>query len=758
MNLLTNNSLLSEHPKDIDISLKTHQLAMLQRCIDIENIPDNKFGIMSDKPGTGKTYVILSLIYKTIETNKINIIVVPQNIYKQWTNSIELFNKKISYKKFIEYENIMSLYLNPKILLESDIIITTSSYYHIIATTINSLNISVDRVFFDEIDSISNIICTNINSNFLWFISASFNKDYVGYFKNKLDKNLDIITCKCDSDFIDENIYLGKPIKKYYLCKNIYIDYILGSVVSIKELRGLNAMDYTLYKQDFQNYKAKNEREVIELILDSRKKTVLFDKNQLEDSKEKIKFYEKFIDKEYYQDELKKKIDKLYFINDFKINVLDLISNFDSYIDHKTCNLKTIRITLDDIIDIIYNFDDFNETFNNYFINKIKNISIDNLIANLNKLLIIIDSVIEFCDKEKDFKNYLNELIESFNNFDNSLISEEKIKMNQDIIEIYNKNIKENEDKITLIYKRLEENNCCSTCYDELNNSNTIYITSECCNNKVCEDCFKKWYFDMKKESCIYCNKDKVNFNTFLFYENENFKDKHDDKHENNSIKNSEKIDLINYNENKYFYLKDFIYSLKEIEKKVIIFSDFPNIFHDIECICNENGINYVDLDKGNIKDIDYSVNEYKYGNAKVLLSNSTLFGCGMNLENSTDIIFVHKMEESIERQVIGRAQRLGRKSILNIIYLQYENECEYIEKKYTYDNYYIDQSVSKNDQLSGYYAEKQFYNILENINNLNIGTNNVNELEGNLTIINDLPKYDHIIDVNLEELITSLH
>ena len=58
-NLLSFDSPLNDHPKDVSITLKNHQLAMLKKCISIENIPENKYGIMNDKLGTGKTYVIL---------------------------------------------------------------------------------------------------------------------------------------------------------------------------------------------------------------------------------------------------------------------------------------------------------------------------------------------------------------------------------------------------------------------------------------------------------------------------------------------------------------------------------------------------------------------------------------------------------------------------------------------------------------------------------------------------------------------------
>ena len=68
---------------------------------------------------------------------------------------------------------------------------------------------------------------------------------------------------------------LNDPNKRYYLCKNIYIDHILDNMVSNREMLSLNAMDYTLYK-------ATSEKEVIELLLKNKKTHVEF---------EKIKFF-----------------------------------------------------------------------------------------------------------------------------------------------------------------------------------------------------------------------------------------------------------------------------------------------------------------------------------------------------------------------------------------------------------------------------------------------------------------------------------
>jgi superfamily II DNA or RNA helicase len=105
LHLLSDESPIDKHPQHISIKLKKHQLAMLKRCKDIEKKENNIFGIMSDKPGTGKTYVILSLIYDSLTSNKTHIIVVPQNIYSQWILSIENFSNELKYKKFIKKTN-----------------------------------------------------------------------------------------------------------------------------------------------------------------------------------------------------------------------------------------------------------------------------------------------------------------------------------------------------------------------------------------------------------------------------------------------------------------------------------------------------------------------------------------------------------------------------------------------------------------------------------------------------------------------------
>ena len=923
--LLNSYSPKANIPNNINIKLKEHQLAMLQRCIDIENIENNLFGIMCDKPGTGKTYVILSLIYYfkfNQKEHQTNIIIVPQNIYTQWIISIEKFSNNLTYNKFINYENIMSLYLKPDILQNNDIILTTSSYYHIIATTLNSLNIRISRIFFDEIDSISNIISTKIDANFIWFVSASFNIDYLGYYGNKIKNyDIDIIKCQCDNDYIDENIYLETPIKKYYLCKNIYIDNILESVVTKKELRRLNAMNFTLNKKEFEQNKVNNEKEVINLIIKNRKSIIDFNKYKIEESNKNIEHYTKcFNNKLLYYENYKTLVDKLNEKNNliiFKDYIIDFLSHFQDFIllpvfkdEFRQKGIQSLKIVFDDIIDICYNMNEIDRICTNHLNSKKITMEIDMIIMNIKKMNIIIGNILKTLNdiKEEDTvvynlydnletnKNYFENLLNKINEYSDSILSPSQIEIHTKQLEISQKLIDENKNKIDLIYARLIENKCCPICYEQYENKSNcssvctsplsknkelfsetltnnnqetdnnnqetdnnqieeetdnnkieeetdnnqieeetdnniqetvnnqieeetdnnqieeetynnnqieeeigkkVYYTSNCCNNKICEYCITEWY-KMNKESCIFCNTSNILLSDLIYcyidenkIENSNY-NKIDSTINNNLI---EKMDIYFdiYNSSKGDFLDYYIKELTICDKKIIIFSDYSSVFQYIEMLCNKYNIKYVDLDKGNIKDIDNSVSEYKYGDAKILLSNSTLFGCGMNFENATDILFVHKMDKDMEKQVIGRAQRMGRKSVLNIIYLEYENESEFTIKinknsNLNYTTYEeIDEETDDLDihnELYKYYKNKQISNILDNIQEINFDDISNNEIidtmetfidtmetpidtmetpidtmETSIDKINDdiIPLSSDYIDINLEELISSL-
>jgi hypothetical protein len=114
---------------------------------------------------------------------------------------------------------------------------------------------------------------------------------------------------------------------------------------------------------------------------------------------------------------------------------------------------------------------------------------------------------------------------------------------------------------------------------------------------------------------------------------------------------------------------------LQDRNSKWLVFNDNGNVLIKYQTFLMGKGIKTVMLDGGNQKMIERTLNEYKEGDVQVLLLNSMIEGAGMNLENTTHLLFMHKTEEKFVEQVVGRAQRYGRKLPLNIFMLFNKNE-----------------------------------------------------------------------------------
>lgn len=139
----------------------------------------------------------------------------------------------------------------------------------------------------------------------------------------------------------------------------------------------------------------------------------------------------------------------------------------------------------------------------------------------------------------------------------------------------------------------------------------------------------------------------------------------------------NENLVLLNkkYINTKIKYLEEFFSSFDSSKDKILIFSDFTDSFKTVSYILNKKNVKYTELNSGNISGIDKSISNYKNGDYSVLLIDSSNEGCGMNLENTTHIIFLHKTSEILYNQIVGRAQRSGRVGQLKIITLLHKNE-----------------------------------------------------------------------------------
>lgn len=804
--ILNENSSRYQQPNDISINLKNHQLAMLNRALEIEN--NSKYAIMRDKPGSGKTYVVLTLIHelKKIDINKklpkkTNVIVVPQNIYFQWSYSIDRLTENLSYLKFVEYEHLLNLYNEPQNLYNQDIILVASSYYHSLSTTMKSLELNVDRLFIDEIDNVANLITTQFNTKFVMFISASFNiESNNGYFTDKLqEQNEEDITILCDENFIDKQINLEEPNEVKYLCKNLYVDKILVDLINEDELRNVNACYYKLNDKNFSNIIAHDEKKLLSLICNENKSVIENFKNKISDCEKNIHFYQEKLDNQNeYINNFNLQIKNITKIFTFKKNSLKLTENllnyfhfyinpileneyqeyYDVIVSNRKNNLKEFKIYAHNLNEAIYNLYTLDlrnisdgiqihniENLNKVFkminaVIKNKDEGVDkffNDLLKINKLKNVDKFIIDYIDIYNEFEIYILNFHELLNNLEIALKSADLLSMLIDQNKKFTFELNNYLEKKEILIKSLKKNDVCPICYEIFENEK--YYISKCCNNNICIKCTDHWFKSLKKENCIYCSTKNITLDSYLKYEKEDNNEviEKSDKIESEKIEPQEieedyNIDVNNYEiyqGSKINYLHDFILDLKNKDYKVILFCDFNTIFQKLEKICTENKIEFEDLEKGNIAEIEKTISNYKYGNSKILFANSSLFSCGMNLENSTHIIFIHKMDIKIIDQTIGRAQRLGRQNRLNIIYLEYQNEV--IENRKRYIEFYdkdAEISESKSTNINDLNCQE---NIHERWNIIN-SENDENEID-----INDLPDYSEIVDVNLDELIASL-
>jgi hypothetical protein len=134
-------------------------------------------------------------------------------------------------------------------------------------------------------------------------------------------------------------------------------------------------------------------------------------------------------------------------------------------------------------------------------------------------------------------------------------------------------------------------------------------------------------------------------------------------------------INSINYTNTKLSAIEEIFKGIDKNKDKVLVFSDFTGSFKQVSSILDKYNLKYTELDGGNTKTIDKSIDMYKNKDTTVLMIDSSSQGCGMNLENTTHLIFLHKTGEILYNQIIGRAQRPGRTNQLCIITLLNNNE-----------------------------------------------------------------------------------
>ena len=463
----------------LNIKLKNHQRALLYKTIEVDqNCCGSKFpfALMSDKTGSGKTYVVLALIFYLIvyfNSKGPNIIVVPHNIYSQWIISIKtLLGKQLKCKYLTEYKEISELYTNKQMIYNYDIILTTSIHYNAFATILQSLQMNVQRIFFDEADTIKDLLVNCIPTNMTWFISATIERVFdpitnnakIGKYKLNLN-NLLYNNCYCDSDFINKNINLPKPIEEKFKCHNFYIDNVICNIIP-EYMKNINAYDYTTCKKECDILNIKNESDIIKGLYNYCIKTIESYNLSINDCEKKMKYCKDYKDKNNYELMLSKyKQEMLIYKN--RLNIINSLCN-----QHAIC-IKCFKRCIEEFAKIGTYHDITTYTYEcgHYIcINCMKEIELNNNGIQYDKINIKCDK----CNENHMYSSYKiktinlpQKYIKSFNKekFDKNYVLEQLLKICNDKIIIYCENanislhIKKITDKLNIEFEELNGGN-----------------------------------------------------------------------------------------------------------------------------------------------------------------------------------------------------------------------------------------------------------------------------------------------------------
>lgn len=200
---------------------------------------------------------------------------------------------------------------------------------------------------------------------------------------------------------------------------------------------------------------------------------------------------------------------------------------------------------------------------------------------------------------------------------------------------ILENDIKDIEEK----YKNLWENECC-ICYGNLEDP----VLLQLCNHVFCGKCILEWY--KKQKTCPLC-REKNDITDMIHIEKK--------------MKEKEKIDVLPKSQTIADLVKN-----RKADQKFIIFSDHDETFEHLKPIFLLNNIKWSEL-YGRSTTKDKSLNSFRTGDTHVIFLNSKVDSAGINLTECTDIILYHDMGFDTQTQIIGRANRIGRKQNLMV-------------------------------------------------------------------------------------------
>ena len=621
------------------------------------------YGIIGDQPGSGKTLIALSIvknsnlsIYKNSRVlnsgdnnyivqklnNKINsdmylnttLILVPHSLFKQWKETItkktslscmyihnkktleelELNGKDMNQKEFaIKYRELIEKY--------DTILISSTFMRQFIARIVDVCRINTDyinpycwkRLIIDEADSIHIPNMVHLETRFTWYITATYPKL----------SSWDCKTVKFRQS-VCGNISRFLSIK----CEKDFIEQSIKLPNYIQKTYNCN--NPYKYLQDLQKQYNIFSAEVMEKI------------NAM-NFEEAIKDIGGNIKSE--NDIIKITTDKIQVTINNKMKEIDFVKGQDIPESNKKQRVKTLE---NQIIDL--------EDKKNGIINRISNIQIW---GDMEKIMNTKDY--------NEFKDIVCDYYEEEFSLDDAI---KKIDL---ILKKVKNPIENMRNRIINALKSGEK--LCSICVQIY--ENPVILS---CNHVYCAKCIFNWMKkDSKNKCCPYCktpiDPKKLNMVSVSNHDCDKSKKDKPKEEENNEL-------IIKSNENnhiEYISNQDKESTINKIisenpNGKYLIFSNYDGTFSKIEEILKSKGLISRTL-KGSSGAVTNILNSFKKGDINVLMLNTNHKGAGLEITDTTDIIMTHVFDKELSKQVIGRAQRLGRTIPLNVHILKYDNE-----------------------------------------------------------------------------------
>tara|TARA_Y100000389_G_scaffold69495_1_gene66112 strand:- start:4578 stop:6236 length:1659 start_codon:yes stop_codon:yes gene_type:complete len=210
--------------------------------------------------------------------------------------------------------------------------------------------------------------------------------------------------------------------------------------------------------------------------------------------------------------------------------------------------------------------------------------------------------------------------------------------------------IEHHKQKIISLNKQLDEvetkfkerlTGDCSICLGEL--EKPVLIT--CCQNIMCGSCILEW--KKTHSSCPLC-RSNMTPDCLTYIKKKHESPSHEKTCSRRKTKPETIMDIINNNKN----------------GKFIVFSNYSESFPLIHRVLQENNVSFKEL-QGQTGTRNKTITQFKKGDIRVMFLNSKNNGAGINLQEATDIILYHQLDRDLETQVVGRANRIGRKQEL---------------------------------------------------------------------------------------------